>query len=145
MNHDANSACTYYGWCSKLTYRIIFFPIQPYLETRPVSELPVKKHIIDKLEQQLHCRCIGDVLDLSDRDILDIRHLGVQSFYELRNALLQVTENIIEDHEYFYDPDVQQYLSLLLEGKAPKKSDLDSRKWMAQKYAEKDRFEERRD
>ena len=134
MNHDTNSAYTYYGWCSRLPYRTIFFPVQPYLETVPLSELPVKRHIVDKLEWQLHCRSIGDVLDLSDREALDIRGLGVQAFYELRDALFQATGNVIEDHEYFYNPDVQAYLLLLEEGIAPKSAVLDSRKWMAEKY-----------
>lgn len=73
-----------------------------------------------------------------------MRHFEEQSFYELRQALFQVTGNIIEEHEYFYDSDVQQYIALFLEGKAPEKLDIDSRKCMAQKYAGKDRFEKQR-
>lgn len=143
MNHDANSACTYYGWCSNLPYRTIFFPVPPAVEKMPLEELHIKKHIREKLERYHHCGSIGDLLSLSDEDILNIRHTGPEVLYEIREALFEICGNIIEDHGYFYDPDVQAFLSLLSEGRAPKKAVLDSRKWMAGKYAETSRNKER--
>lgn len=134
MERDQNSALTCYGWRSKLPYRTIFFPTQPYLETMSLSELYVKRHVVDKLQWQLHCQSTGDVMNLSDQDILRMRNLGIRSFYELRDDLFESTGREVEDHEYFNDPDVKTFLLYLEEGIAPKKSDLDSRKWMAEKY-----------
>lgn len=134
MERDQNSALSYYGWCSKLPYRTIFFPTPPALDKEPLSSLPVKEYVLKALRRQKHCVTIGDILDLSDQDILEMRHLGPQTFYEIREALLFMTGGVIESHTYFYDPDVKDFLSLLPEGKAPKKSDLDSRKWMASLY-----------
>ena len=134
MERDQNSAPTYYGWCSKLPYRTIFFPTPPILEKEPVSGLPTKEYVIEALRKEKHCVTIGDVLDLSDQDILEMRHLGPRSFYEIREALFFLTGNMVEEHEYFYDPDVKNFVSLFSEGRAPKKSDLDSRKWMAGLY-----------
>lgn len=134
MKLDQNSVVTYYGRCSNLPYRIIFFPTPPILEKEPVSSLPVKEYVIKALQKEKHCMTVGDVLDFSDQDILETRHLGLRSFYEIREALFFMTGNILEEHEYFYNPDVKDFLSLFSEGKAPKKSGLDSRKWMAGLY-----------
>lgn len=134
MNRDQNSALTYYGWCSNLPYRIIFFPVSPALDKEPISGLPVKEYVIDALKKEKGCITIGDVLDLSDQDILEMKHLGIRSFYEIREALFYMTGSVVEGHIYFYDPDVQGFRRLLSEGKAPKKSNLDSRKWMAGLY-----------
>lgn len=142
MERDLNSVLTYYGWCSNLPYRTIFFPTPPILEKEPASDLPVKEYVLKALVNQKRCVTIGDVLDLSDREILEMRHLGVQSFYEIRDALLFMTGNVVEDHAYFYDSDVQAFLSLLSEGKAPQKSNLDSRKWMASLYYKKHKGDE---
>lgn len=134
MTRDEHSACTYYGWCSSLPYREIFFPTPAVIETMPVSELPVPNHIIDKLQYYLKCRRIGDVLNLSDQDVLEMRHLGIRSFYELRDELFQVTGQVIEYHEYFQDFDVQVYFQELAAGQEKKNAMLDSRKWMASMY-----------
>lgn len=134
MSHDANSACTYYGWCSTLTYRTIFFPVPPAVGKMPLEELHTKKHIKEKLTRYNHCASIGDVLNLSDEDIMNICHTGPEVLYEVREALFEACGRVIEDHGYFYDLDVQAFLDLLREGKAPKIADLDSRKWMVRKY-----------
>lgn len=137
MERDQNSVLTYYGWCCSLPYRMIFFPAPPALDKELVSGLPVKEYVIEALRKEKHCVTIGDVLDLSDRDILEMRHLGIRSFYEIRDALFFVTGSAVDGHVYFFDSDVQVFLSLFSEGKAPKKSDLDSRKWMAGLYYSK--------
>jgi len=132
--NDLNRACTYYGWCSTLPYRDIFFPTPAMIETMPVSELPVPKHIIEKLQHYLKCRCIGDVLDLSDHDALEMRGIAPTSFFKLREGLFQLTGQVVEYHEYFQDPDVQKYIRDLVAGQEKKIAMLDSRKWMASKY-----------
>lgn len=134
MNHDENSVCTYYGWCSCLPFRTIFFPVPAIIEKMPLSELAVKKHIQQKLSRYHHCISIGDVLNLCDEDLLSMRNTGPGILYEVRGALFQLIGSKAEEHEYFFDTDVRNFLQLLTEGDAPKISLLDSRKWMVWIY-----------
>ena len=55
MERDHNSVLTYYGWCSNLPYRTIFFPTPPILEREPVSDFPVKEYVLKALVNQKRC------------------------------------------------------------------------------------------
>lgn len=137
MKRDSNSTYTYYGWCSSLPFRTIFFPTPAILETTSVSDLPVAQRIISHLRKYNNCRTVGDVLDLSDADILSMRFSGPKTLFELRVGLLEIVGGVLELHEYFYDPDVVRYIQDVRIGMVAKNALLDSRKWMASLYYSK--------
>ena len=89
------------------------------------------------LRKYNNCRTVGDVLDLSDADILSMRFSGPKTLFELRVGLLEIVGGVLELHEYFYDPDVVRYIQDVRIGMVAKNALLDSRKWMASLYYSK--------